>query len=94
MAKRLGQMGKTRAQLSVIPNCFDGMELLWEEFQDNLAICYGLRPKGLPECCDGCRQPFMVEHGLSRKKGGFAGQRHDNICEELAHLCLMALTPS
>jgi hypothetical protein len=26
--------------------------------------------------------------------GGFVGQRHDDVCEELAHLCSMALTPS
>jgi hypothetical protein len=36
VAKRLGQIGKTGAWLSVIPNHFDGTELLWEEFQDNL----------------------------------------------------------
>jgi hypothetical protein len=36
----------------------------------------------------------MVEHGLSCKKGGFVGQQHDGVCEELAHLCSMALTPS
>ncbi len=94
VAKRLGQMGKTGAWLSFIPNSFDGMELLREEFQDKLAICYGLRPRGLPERCNGCREPFTVEHGLSCKKGGFVGQQHDNVCEELAHLCLMALMPS
>jgi hypothetical protein len=94
IAKHLGQMGETGAWLSVIPNCFDGAEVLREEFQDNLAICYGLCPRGLPECCNGCREPFMVEHGLSCKKGSFVGQRHDDVCEELAHLCLMALTPS
>jgi hypothetical protein len=95
VAKRLGQMGETGAWLSVIPNCFDGMELTLEEFQDNLAICYGLRPRGLlPERCNGCREPFTVEHGLSCKMGGFAGQQHDGVCEELAHLCLMASTPS
>ena len=33
-----------------------------------------------------------MEHGLSCKKGGFVGQRHDDVCEELAHLCSMALT--
>ncbi len=68
MAKRLGQMGKTGAWLSVIPNCFDGTELLREEFQDNLAIRYGLRPRGLPKHCNGCREPFTVEHGLSCRR--------------------------
>ena len=34
---------KMAKRLSVIPNCFDGTELLREEFQDNLAIHYGLR---------------------------------------------------
>jgi hypothetical protein len=37
---------------------------------------------------------LTVEHGLICKKGGFIGQQHDNVCEELAHLCSMALTPS
>jgi hypothetical protein len=36
MAKRLGQMGKTGVWLSVILNCFDGMELLLEEFKTTL----------------------------------------------------------
>ncbi len=85
MAKHLDWMGETGAWLSAMSR---------EEFQDNLAICYGLRPRGLPECCDGCNDPFLVEHGLSCKKGGFVGQWHDDVCEELAHLCLMALTPS
>jgi hypothetical protein len=94
MAKRLDRMGETGAWLSAIPNRFDGTELSREEFQDNLAIRYGLRPRGLPERCDGCNEPFSVEHGISCKKGGFVGQRHDDVCEELAHLCSMALTPS
>ncbi len=94
VVKRLGRMGKTGAWLSVIPNRFDEMELSQEKFQDNLTIRYGLRPRGLPERCDGCREPFTVEHGLSCKKGVFVGQQHDNVCEELAHLCSMALTPS
>jgi hypothetical protein len=94
MAKRLERMGETGAWLSAIPNRFDGTELSREEFQDNLAIRYGLRPRGLPERCDGCNEPFSVEHGLNCKKGGFVGQRHDDVCKELAHLCSMALTPA
>ncbi len=92
MAKHLDWMGKTGAWLSAIPNCFDGTELSREKFQDKLAIRYGLRPRGLPEHCNGCNEPFLVEHGLSCKRGGFVGQRHDDVCEELAHLCSMALT--
>jgi hypothetical protein len=69
MAKRLERMGETGAWLSAIPNRFDGTELSREEFQDNLAIPYSLRPRGLPECCDGCNESFLVEHGLSYKRG-------------------------
>jgi hypothetical protein len=94
VAKRLDRTGETGAWLSCIPNRFDGTELSSEEFFDNLAIRYGLRPRGLPERCDGCDEPFSVEHGLSCKKGGFVGQRHDDVCEEWAHLCSMALTAS
>jgi hypothetical protein len=71
MAKQLERMGETGAWLSAIPNCFEGTELSREEFQDNLAVRYGLHPRGLPERCDGCNEPFLVEHRLScLKKGG------------------------
>ena len=73
VAKHLEWMGETGAWLSVIPNRFDGTELSREEFQDNLTFCYGLRPRGLPERCDGCNEPFTVAHGLSCKKSGFVG---------------------
>jgi len=56
--ERMGE-GETGAWLSVIPNCFDRMESSREEFQDNLAIRYGMHPRGLPECCDGCNEPFV-----------------------------------
>ena len=90
----MDRMGETGAWLSCIPNRFDGTEVSREEFFDNLAIQYGLRPRGLSEFCDGCNEPFSVEHGLNCKKGGFVGQRHDNVCEEWAHLCSMALMPA
>ena len=61
--KRLEQVGETGAWLSVIPNRFDGTELSREEFQDNLAIRYGLRPRGLPEQCDGCNNPLRWHMG-------------------------------
>ena len=53
-----------------------------------------MRPKGLPSHCDGCSEGFTVEHGLSCKKGGLVGQRHDDVRDELAHLCSTALSES
>ncbi len=38
--------------------------------------------------------PFWWSMGSTAKRGGFVGQRHDDVCKELAHLCSMALTPA
>ena len=90
----MDRTGETGAWLSCIPNHFDGTEVSREEFFDNLAIRYGLCPMELTERCNGCNEPFTVEHGLNCKKGGFVGQWHYDVCEEWAHLCSMALTPA
>ena len=80
--------------LSTIPNRFSGTELTREEWFDNVAIRYGKRPSNLPDQCDGCGAGLTLEHGLSCKKGGLVGIRHDDVRDEWAHLCSIALTDS
>ena len=53
-----------------------------------------LAPQGPSEMLRWMQRTLLVEHGLSCKKGGFMGQWHDDVCEELAHSCSMALTPA
>jgi len=53
-----------------------------------------MRPVGLCSHCDGCGDPLTVEHGLSCKKGGLVGQRHDDARNEAGSLAAMALTKS
>ena len=40
----------------------------------------------------GCRSGLTLEQGLSCKKGGLVGIRHDDVCNEWVHLCSIALT--
>jgi hypothetical protein len=73
VAKRLERMGKTGAWLSVIPNHFDGTQLSKEEFQNNLTIHSGLRPRGLPERCDGCNKPIYGGARAQLQEGRLCG---------------------
>eukprot|EP00804_Cyclotella_cryptica_P022496 CCRYP_020698-RE/>CCRYP_020698-RE protein AED:0.40 eAED:0.40 QI:0/-1/0/1/-1/0/1/0/103 len=51
-------------------------------------------PRGLPRKCDGCGAGFTVEHGLNCKKGGLVSLRHNDVRDEWAHLCGLALGES
>ena len=92
--KRLDRMKETGAWLAVIPDRFSGTALSLQEWHDNLSLRYGKTPRGLPRRCDGCGAGFTVEHGLSCKKGGLVSIRHDDVHDEWAHLCGLALTSS
>ena len=92
--KRMERAAVVGAWLSTILNRFSGTELTREEWFDNVAIRYGKRPSNLPDQCDGCGAGLMLEHGLSCKKGGLVGIRHDDVHDEWAHLCSIALTNS
>ena len=82
------------AWLSTIPDRFSSTELTNEEWFDNVAIRYGNCPANLPDQCDGCGASLTLEHGLKGKKGGLVGICHDDVHDEWAHLCSIALTDS
>ena len=48
----------------------------------------------LCDCCNGCGMGFSVENGLSCKKGGLVGQRHDGARDEAGELAALATTSS
>ena len=68
---RLQQAMDNWAYLTAIPHRLNGMELSWEEFQDNLLLRYGIVPLNLPTDCDGCGKKFSVPHNLSCPKWAF-----------------------
>eukprot|EP00956_Cyclotella_meneghiniana_P019699 scaffold34083_cov46-Cyclotella_meneghiniana.AAC.3 len=45
----------------------------------------------MPQKCDGCGAKMTVEHGLSCKTGGLVVARHNDVRNEWAHLCSLAL---
>jgi hypothetical protein len=92
--KRMERTTAAGAWLSTIPDRFSGTELTREEWMDNVAIRYGRRPANLPDHCDGCGAGLTMEHALSCKRGGLVGIRHDDVRDEWAHLCSIALTDS
>ncbi|KAL7474494.1 hypothetical protein ACHAW6_000466, partial [Cyclotella cf. meneghiniana] len=78
--------------LSTIPDRFSGIELTKDEWFNNFAIRYGWHPANLPDQCDGCGAGLTLEHGLSCKRGGLVGIRHNDVRNKWAHLCSIALT--
>ncbi|KAL7474751.1 hypothetical protein ACHAW6_000723, partial [Cyclotella cf. meneghiniana] len=92
--KRIRCAAITGAWLSTTLDRFSGTELTKDEWFDNVAIRYGKCPTNLPYQCDGCGSGLTLEHGLSCKKGGLVGIRHDDVCDEWAYLCSIVLTDS
>ncbi|KAL7461468.1 hypothetical protein ACHAXS_001898, partial [Conticribra weissflogii] len=70
------------AWLTALPRRLNGTQLSPQEFQDALRLRYGKRPLGLEDTCDGCCQPFSVEHAMSCKKGGLVTRRHEAVKQE------------
>jgi hypothetical protein len=84
----------TGTWLATTPTTFNGTDLSADEFRDSLRLRYGLQPLMLPAKCDGCTQPFSVEHAMSCKAGGLVTLRHNDVAAEWHQLCAQALTPS
>ena len=86
---------RTGAWLNTLPSTVNGTLLSAQEFRDALCTRYALTPTDLPTTCDGCGCcQFSVRHGLSCKKGGLVGLRHNEIKHEIGALCKQALSPS
>ena len=62
------------------------------EFQDSMALRYGLPLTNLPMKCDGCGEVFHVQHALICKKGGLITQRRNEIRDLLGDLSSLAWT--
>ena len=77
-----------------MPDALNGTDLSAEEFQDSLRLCYGLQPKSLPDCCNGCTKKFLVDHAMSCKTGGLVLLCHNDLVGEWHRLCAQALMPS
>ncbi|KAL7488749.1 hypothetical protein ACHAW6_014342 [Cyclotella cf. meneghiniana] len=90
--KRMERATTAGAWLSTIPDRFSGTELTKDEWLDNDAIRYGQHPANLPGQCNGCGTGLMLEHGLSCKSGRLVSIHHDDVRDEWAHLCGIALT--
>ncbi|KAL7480493.1 hypothetical protein ACHAW6_006188 [Cyclotella cf. meneghiniana] len=82
------------AWLSTIQKRFSGTKLTTDDLLDNIAIQCGQRPANLPDQCNGCGAGLTLEHGLSCKRGGLISICHDDVHDEWAHLCCIALTNS
>ena len=82
------------ARPSSLPHLFNGMELSWEEFQDNLRLQYGLMPQDIPMTCNGFGKRFWIEHTRSCLKGGLVLARHDDAVKYCGALGARALVSS
>jgi hypothetical protein len=81
--------------LLVMPSVVDGTQLLAQEYQDALLLCYARSPADLQSHCDGCGQKFSVRHALGcKKQGGLVISRDNQIQDELSDLASKALIPS
>lgn len=89
--RRVERMGKSGAWLNAIPDRLSGTELSFQEFHDSLYLRYGVPLPDLPKKCDGCGEKMTVQHGLSCKTGGLVVARHNDVRDEWAHLCSLAL---
>ena len=70
----------------------DNFVLSKNEFQDSMALRYGLPLTNLPVKCDRCGENFHVQHALICKKGGLITQSHNEIRDLLVDLSCLAWT--
>jgi len=92
--RRITRSKECGAWLTAMPLRLNGTELSALEFRDALRMRFGLKPSNLPDRCDGCGDPFSVDHAMSCRKGGLVTHRHDDVAGEWHQLCASALSPT
>jgi hypothetical protein len=80
--------------LSFIPTISNENLVAPLEFRYALCKRYLLPIVKPPTACDGCQQPFTLNHALNCPIGGLTIRRHNEIRDELAYLAAMAYGPS
>jgi hypothetical protein len=69
---RLERAGNSGIWLLCVPNHFNGMEILMEEWQDNVRLRYNLAPLGMPEVCDRCGHHMSMACIIMQSRGSGA----------------------
>eukprot|EP00804_Cyclotella_cryptica_P009747 CCRYP_011266-RA/>CCRYP_011266-RA protein AED:0.44 eAED:0.44 QI:0/0/0/1/0/0/2/0/121 len=69
-----------------------GTELSLQEWHDNISLRYGMVPRGLPESVMDVEQASWLS--MVSTKGGLVSLRHNDVRDEWAHLCGLALGES
>ena len=85
---------ETGSYLSAIPSTINGSTLGEMEFQDSIRMRAALAPLNLPESCDGCGEPFTLNHAQKCKNGGNIIARHDELISEIVSIGTMAFKAS
>eukprot|EP00804_Cyclotella_cryptica_P019800 CCRYP_009692-RA/>CCRYP_009692-RA protein AED:0.48 eAED:0.65 QI:0/-1/0/1/-1/1/1/0/154 len=86
-------MKETGAWLAVIPDRFSGTALSLQEWHDNLSLRYGKTPRACPGNVTDVEEASQLSTD-SAAKGGLVSIRHDDVRDEWAHLCGLALISS
>ncbi len=61
VAKQLKRLDKMVGMYSTqLQNCPEETQPMFEEFNDNMALYYGVRANGLPHQCNKCGKKFTV----------------------------------
>ena len=80
------------SQLSVLPLARSQFDLSAQEFRDGLVLCHKKLLLSLPSVCDGCGEPFTIEHTLDCHFGGLVTRRHNEVWDAfgvLASVCML-----
>ena len=93
-AKNFACNTKTGRWLNALPISVSGCCLNKQELRYAFYDQYACLPHDLPTKCDRCGAPFSMAHAFLCKSGGLIIARHNEVCREIIHHAVQALSPS